>query len=208
MEAARPVREAIFRLPFVEELAAGTLPEEKFHFYLRQDAMYLANYSKVLSSIASRLDNTAHTAAFLNFASNGIAVEKALHESYLSKAESQAEASPSPSCMAYMNLLSAQAMAPVEVQAASILPCFLIYLETGRHIASLSKPGNPYHAWIETYADVDFENSCKIASEICNTLAANTSEAVQKAMTDVFVLASKMEWMFWESAYNLEKWKI
>ena len=107
-----------------------------------------------------------------------------------------------------MNLLGAQGMAPVEVQAASVLPCFLIYLETGRHIASISTRNNPYATWIDTYADVTFEKSCQIASDICNLLAANTSDEIRRAMTDVFVLASKMEWMFWDSAYNLEKWKI
>ena len=208
MEAARPVREAIFELPFVKELAAGTLPNEKFIFYLRQDAMYLANYSKVLASIASRLTDSSQVAAFLSFASDGIAVEKALHESYLSQAGGSAACQPSPSCMAYMNLLGAQSMAPVEVQAASVLPCFLIYLETGRHIASISTRNNPYEAWIDTYADSAFEKSCQIASDICNSLAANTSDEIRRAMTDVFVLASKMEWMFWDSAYNLEKWKI
>ena len=36
------LREAIHRLPFNTELAAGTLAPERFRFYIMQDALYLA----------------------------------------------------------------------------------------------------------------------------------------------------------------------
>ncbi|MBD5233173.1 MAG: thiaminase II [Bacteroidales bacterium] len=208
LEAALPVREAIKKLPFVTELAAGILPREKFIFYLRQDALYLANYSRVLASIASRLDNQSAAAAFLGFATHGMEVEKALHGSYLAEAGADGAAEATPSCLSYMTLLAAQANAPVEVQAAAILPCFLVYYETGCHIAATAAKENPYSRWIETYADTSFEDSCRVATEICDSLAEAASEDIRKAMTDIFVLATKMEWLFWESAYNLEKWKI
>ena len=48
-----PVYKAITELPFVTELAAGTLGRERFLFYLRQDAMYVDNYVLVLAHVAS-----------------------------------------------------------------------------------------------------------------------------------------------------------
>ena len=208
LEAAYTVREAIKKLPFVKELASGILPQEKFIFYLRQDALYLSNYSRVLASIASRLRDPKQAKAFLEFATHGIEVEKALHGSYLAEAGGFIRAEASPSCLSYMTLLGSQINGPVEVQAAAILPCFLVYHETGCHIAATAEAGNPYTRWIDTYSDTTFEESCRRATAICDALAEAASDDVRNAMTDIFVLATKMEWLFWDSAYNLEKWKI
>ena len=40
-KAAEPVYRRIIEHPFVGELAAGSLSEERFRYYLRQDALYL-----------------------------------------------------------------------------------------------------------------------------------------------------------------------
>lgn len=206
-QAALPVYNAILELPFVKELAEGTLDMERFVFYLRQDAMYIENYCKVLASIASRVSDKAHTEAFLRFALDGVAVEKAMHEIFLSDYGKEAVA-PSPSCLLYMSLQSAQATAPVEVQAAAILPCFWVYLMVGRHIAATAKADNPFTRWIATYSDPAFDISNSLCIDICDSLAAAASEETRQRMTDIFVMATKMEWMFWYSAYKLEKWEI
>jgi hypothetical protein len=45
----------IYQHPFNQELAQGTLALEKFIFYLNQDALYLADFSKTLALTATRL---------------------------------------------------------------------------------------------------------------------------------------------------------
>lgn len=40
--------EASFYHPFVQGIADGSLPAEKFKFYMLQDAYYLKHYTKVL----------------------------------------------------------------------------------------------------------------------------------------------------------------
>lgn len=206
-QAALPTYNAILELPFVKELAAGTLDMDKFVFYLRQDAMYIENYCKVLASIASRLSDKTQTEAFLHYALDGVFVEKAMHETYLARF-GEGDAKPTPSCLLYMSLQGAQATEPVEVQAASILPCFWVYLMVGKHIAATAAPGNPFAAWIATYSDPAFDKSNQQCIDICDALAAKASPEVRRRMTDIFVMATKMEWMFWESAYRLEKWAI
>lgn len=206
-QAAAPVYEAITRLPFVEELSKGTLPMKKFIFYLEQDALYIQNYCRVLSSIASRVQNPEFTEAFLAFAQDGVAVEKAMHEVYL-KQYGGTVTTPTPTCLLYMNTLNAQATMPVEVQAASILPCFWVYYEVGKSIAASAAKGNPFQNWIDTYSYPGFEESNQHAIDICDALAAQASPEIRKSMTDIFVLATKMEWLFWHSAYELEQWKI
>src|SRR5438477_128105 len=53
-ERTAALRAAIHDLPFNRELAAGTLAPERFRFYIMQDALYLAQYSRVLSLAAAK----------------------------------------------------------------------------------------------------------------------------------------------------------
>lgn len=207
-EAALPVYRKILEHPFVNELASGELPEEKFRFYLQQDSLYLAAYSRVLSHIASRLTRREHVAAFVRFASDGIAVEEALHRSYLKQDFTDPQAI-SPACLLYTSLLGSQATAPVEVEAAAVLPCFWVYQQVGRHILALQKgTDNPYRPWILTYADPVFEQSTAQAIALCDHLAECADPSLRERMSDIFVLCTRMEWMFWDSAYRMEGWPV
>ena len=47
--------EGSFEHPFVKGLVEGTLPIEKFKFYMMQDAYYLKHYTKVLALLHQRL---------------------------------------------------------------------------------------------------------------------------------------------------------
>ena len=207
-ELAAPTYGKIIEHPFITELSAGSLPQEKFRFYLRQDALYLENYARILSHIASRLPDKGHVTSFINFASAGIVVEKELHASCLG-GEIPPVSEISPSCLLYSSVLQSFATAPVEVEAAAILPCFWVYNRVGKEILSMQTgDGNPYSRWIGTYADEGFTASTLRAVEICDALAHGTGKATRERMTDAFLLCTKMEWMFWDSAWEMEKWKI
>lgn len=201
---ASHIYQAILQLPFVRELAEGTLGPERFRFYMMQDALYLDNYSRVLAHIASRIPGKEHSEHFLRFALDGVMVEKALHESFIGKHS----ASPSPACTLYMDYLAAMASQPVEVAAAAVLPCFWVYQRVGEVIVKNCRPDNPYKRWIDTYADQSFAQATHRAIDICDALAAAASPEVRKQMTRAFEQATRMEWLFWDSAYNLEQWKI
>lgn len=199
------VFEAILNLPFLNELAEGTLPREKFNFYIGQDALYLNDYSKVLAHIASRMPDTELSETFLGFAANGIAVERGLHASFISEAPKQ----KSPTCLFYTSLLKSSVMEDLAVECAAVLPCFWIYREVGKEIAGRAKlEGNPYAIWISTYADETFEKSTDLAIDICNRMAEQSSPEVQRRMTQFFLNASRLELRFWDSAYKLENWEI
>lgn len=206
--AAEPVYRKILAHPFVEELSSGELSAERFDFYLRQDSLYLSVYAKVLAHLASRLERRDDVADFLRFAADGIAVEEALHASYLGGGRPSSE-EMSPSCMLYTSVLLAQASAPAEVAAASLLPCFWVYRRVGEAILARQRgDANPYARWIGTYADPVFAASTDRAVAICDRLAGEAGDAIRARMTEIFVRCAKMEWMFWDSAYRLEKWNI
>lgn len=198
----------ILKLPFIQELINGSLSKEKFNFYIKQDSLYLAEFGKVLSGIASKLSNSADSETFLEFAKDTMTVERSLHGSFLNTNDQNSQASPS--CLLYTSYLHKQLnQAPIEVCVAAILPCFWIYKNVGDYIlANQTKRNNPYQDWINTYGGESFTIAVEKAIEICDRLAEKSSSTIQNKMTEAFVMASKMEWLFWDSAWNQECWKI
>lgn len=198
----------IIDLPFIKELTDGSLSEERFNFYLKQDAMYISDYAKVLTNLALKLPNPTHAEAFMGFAQESVAAEQAMQATML-KGITLDKREMTPTCRLYTSyLLSTMNFPVIEVSAAAILPCFWIYKEVGDYIFKNQKPNNLYQDWINMYSDENFAVSNKKAISICDELAANCTESQQQEMTDAFVLAAKMEWMFWDSAYRLEKWPV
>ncbi|MDE6795523.1 MAG: TenA family protein [Muribaculaceae bacterium] len=203
-----PIFDKILSLPFIKELTAGTLPKNKFIFYMEQDSIYLSSYVQVLSHIASRMPWEDFRSQLLEFAVDGINVEKAIHHTFLA-GESKDDTMATPTTLLYTSLLKAQAYSPIEVEMASVLPCFWVYQRIGETIlANAHLESNTYRKWIETYADRRFALSTQAAIDICDKLASEATPEIRREMTHIFIIATKMEMLFWQSAYNLEEWKI
>ncbi len=207
--SAKPIYERILELPFIKELMNGTLSKDKFVFYIRQDAVYLSEYGKVLTGIASKLKDPKHISAFINFSGDTISVEQILHESFVHELEG-VKTEASPGCLLYTSYLHKQlSNAPIEVALAAVLPCFWIYKEVGDYIlANQIKGDNPYQSWIDTYGGEDFSRSVATAISICDEIASQCTEAQQQAMTNAYIMCSRFEWMFWDSAYKQEQWAV
>ncbi|WP_423126337.1 TenA family protein [Gaoshiqia sp. Z1-71] len=207
-KTAEPIYEKILDLPFLHELIAGSLAREKFLFYLKQDALYLSEYGKILAGIAAKLDRKAWREAFLHFSADTVSVEQALHQYFL-KDEAPA-VMPSPSCMLYTGHMYRQlANGSTEEVLASVLPCFWVYQKVGNYIVERQTQNeNPYQSWIDTYGGEEFARAVQTALEICNETAAACTDAGREAMTRAFLLSFKMEWMFWNSAWNMEQWPV
>ena len=99
-ELAEPIYREILNLPFVKELAAGTLSRERFLFYIKQDSIYVENYAHVLGHVASRMPMMTQMEDFLRYALDGVAMERILHESYLGQ-EGRGDAKATPTCLLY-----------------------------------------------------------------------------------------------------------
>ena len=99
---------------------------------------------------------------------------------------------------------------PLEEGLAAVLPCFTIYKQIGDFILNnqTNQKSNPYQNWINTYGGEEFENSVSKAIEITNKYATHASTELRSRMNLAFEKASKLEWMFWDSAYKQEVWKV
>lgn len=204
------IYQQILQHPFIRELMSGSLPAECFKFYITQDALYLGAFSKALSQIAARAQDTATSLQFIRFAEGAVVVEQTLHATFFQKLQMGQQGNPSPTCLNYINFLMSQAaLAPVEAAMAAVLPCFWIYKRVGGYIyQNQQSENNPYQDWIDTYAGETFEILVAKAIDLCDTAAADCTGSQRLGMTRNFIMASRFEWMFWNSAYYQEQWPV
>jgi thiaminase/transcriptional activator TenA len=206
------LQQATLDHPFNEQLANGSLSRERFQFYLAQDARYLIAFGRALAVAAARAPESGDLTFFSGAAREAVVVERALHEGYferfgLSEAD-LAAIETSPTGLAYTSFLLATAQtASYPELIAALLPCFWVYQHVGSDILKRQEAAdNPYRAWIETYADDEFAVSVRTCKDAVDRAAAGTDETTRRRMLAAFTRASEYEWLFWESAYQLEAW--
>ncbi len=207
-EEIAPIKKAIGQGQFVRGLGDGSLSQDKFNYYMVQDALYLAAYAKVLAGLATFAHDPDDLVFWAEASANSIKVERELHASHV---DVMAAATPSPTCRAYSDFLAAQlASGEYGIVAAAVLPCFWIYQVVGTELldtaGDLEK--HPYGDWIGMYANPVFAEETKIVRGIVDRAAEGVLELQRQRMRDAFVQASRYEWMFWDAAWRMETWPI
>ncbi|XAS69518.1 bifunctional hydroxymethylpyrimidine kinase/phosphomethylpyrimidine kinase [Micrococcaceae bacterium Sec5.7] len=188
--AASADLEAIYRLEFIRHLAAGTLAEKHFAYYLAQDAIYLNGYSRVLARASALAPSEAEQLFWARSAQQCLEVESELHRSWLSTRT--VESTLGPVTKSYVDhLLAASASGSYAVLVAAVLPCFWLYAEVGEtlhaeFLASGAPAGHPYSEWLRTYADEGFAEATRQAISIADAAGRAGSEAERAAMTLAF----------------------
>jgi thiaminase/transcriptional activator TenA len=205
--------ESIRTMPFNAELAAGTLSEEPFKHYITQDAHYLVGFGRALALAAAKAPNPDRLVQFAKGAEVAVLVERALHGSFFTQfgiGPEAFQATPlTPTCHHYVSYLLATAHhEPYEVILGAMLPCFWIYAEVGKDIHARAAADNPYRAWIDTYAGEEFHAAVRAMMEAADEAAAQASPGLRDRMHAAYRRAAQLEWMFWDSAYRLERWPI
>ena len=210
---AAPILRAIDAHPFVRELAQGVLSRERFQQYMIQDALYLRGFGRVLALGAVKAPDAEQILHFSKAAEVAIVVERALHAGFLHQfgvdpATAEA-AEASPTCAAYVNhLLAVATVGGFAETAAAVLPCFWIYQDVGSRIAATAAPGNPYQAWIDTYAGEDFAAAVTRMRAVVDEEAGRAGERQRTEMRSAFLRSCRYEWMFWDAAWRLESWPV
>ncbi len=205
--------ETIRTMPFNAELAAGTLSPARFRHYIVQDAHYLIGFGRALALAAAKAPDPDGIVLFARAAEEAVVVERALHEGFFRTygigPETFAATPTTPACDHYVShLLAAAHGEPYEVVLAALLPCFWIYREVGRDILARAAPDNPYRAWIDTYGGEDFSAAVDRVIAAADAAAAGASPGIRARMLAAFAQATRLEWMFWDSAYREAGWPV
>ena len=205
---------AIEEHAFLRELHSGTLPMNRFTYFILQDYVYLLDFAQVLCQGGAKSPDLKTLELFARHALGAVEVERSFHASFgktLGLTGKQLDAVPKgPVTQAYIGHLQAVARSgSLGELVAAVLPCYWIYGEAGRRLHK-GRPRKPkvYREWIETYAGEAFWQPVREQIHLMDRLGAVASGAEKKAMVANFILSSRYEFMFWEQAYRLEAWPV
>ena len=209
-EAAASIWNDCLNHPFVRGIGDGTLPVEKFQYFMLQDYLYLFDYARVfaLGVVKSRDPKLMRT-----FAQNVDAIlggEMNIHRAYMERlgiTEKEVfKVKPALDNLSYTNymLAAANAGGPKEI-AASILACSWSYAVIGQELAKL--PGaseHPFYGeWIRGYASDEYAATNQALIELMNQLAEDANESEISHLTDIFVNCSRYELRFWDMSWEM-----
>jgi hydroxymethylpyrimidine/phosphomethylpyrimidine kinase len=202
-QAAAPDLDAIYGLEFIRGLAAGTLAEDHFAYYLAQDAIYLNGYSRALARASALAPTEAAQLFWARSAQQCLEVESELHRTWLSTRT--VEHVLGPVTKSYVDhLLAASASGSYGVLVAALLPCFWLYAEVGQtlhaqFLAAGAPEAHPYAQWLRTYADEDFAQATRRAIAMADEAGSRASEGEQAAMLQAFRHSCRFEVEFFDA---------
>ena len=209
-EAAAPVWEACLTHPFVTGIGDGSLPVEKFRYFMLQDYLYLFDYARVF---ALGVVKAREPALMRTFAQNVNAIldgEMNIHRAYMARLgireEQILQSKPALDNLSYTNymLSVAQNGGPMEIVSA-ILACSWSYAEIGQALAKLPVAAeHPFYGeWVQGYCSAEYTACNQALIDLMDRLAADANAAQLAYLTDIFVNCSRYELGFWDMSWEM-----
>jgi thiaminase (transcriptional activator TenA) len=204
---------AILAHPFLAGMTDGSLPAEAFTFYVVQDALYLRRYAQALAAVAAHAPDTAQTEMFARHAAGIVAVEMSLHDTLLADLDIDPatldSAEEAPTTLAYNSYLIANTQGGSYAEGVgTVLPCYWIYAEVGKHLLERGSPDPRFQKWIGTYGGEEFDAEVRDVIAVTDKLGPELSPAERQRVHQRFRATSRYEWMFWDMGYRLEAWPV
>ena len=206
---ADPIWSRSLAHPFVSGIGDGSLPVEKFKFYIRQDYVFLVEYSRVLALAVAKGHDLPVMEKFAELLHATLVTEMALHRSYCGafgiSAEDLAETRAAPTTYAYTrHLLETAWSGSLGEIVASLFPCAWGYWEIGTRLLARGVPAQAplYARWIEMYASKEYGEVAHWVKNLLDALGEAASRSESEWMTERFLLSSRFEHAFWEMAWN------
>ena len=214
-EAAAPIRQRVRAHPFVRGLGDGTLPEDRFRYYMRQDYVFLVQYGRVLALAAARADDLSVASRFADLLNLTLNVEMDLHRQFAHKAGISTEAleatEAAPTTLAYSNHLRvAGETGDLATILAAILPCAHGYWEVAEELrAQDGWDGHPLDAdWIRMYTSDEYAAMAQWAADLLDRVTTGIGLEREAALREVFLQSQRYEYLFWDMSDRLEDWPV
>lgn len=205
---------ACYYHPFVQGIGKGELRKEQLLHYVRQDYEYL-NAMIQTRALTMAKCTTREDMALLN---EGISFilndETHPHNNFCEQAGVKYEdlqgESLAPAAHHYSQFMLQIASNGTLGEALAVaLPCPWIYLYIGEKLMEDFQPdeNHPFYPWISFYGAQEMPRIQKTIDRL-DELAVNASEKETADMKKHFYTACRMEYMFFDMAYTLQKWPV
>lgn len=210
-----PIWSAYLEHPFVKGIGKGTLDRKKFEHYMKQDYIYLVEYSRIFAIGSAKANNLKTMTIFANLLHNTLNFEMDLHRAYAKKFNITAEELESTEASATMTaytsyMLNKAQLGGVENAVAAVLACAWSYNFIGKELAKWPGALNHefYGDWVKTYSSPEFTKIADDCIELINEIAEGKPEHELEGLEEIVVKTSYFEYMFWDMAENVSMWPV
>lgn len=214
-ERVEPIWKSYLEHPFVKGLGEGWLEQEKFKHWMKQDYVYLIEYSRLFALGSAKAHDLKTMTVFAKLLHGTLDMEMDLHRQYASKfgitneeLEATEAAATTTAYTSYM--LNVSQRGGIENVIASVLACAWSYNFIGKELASWEGALNHefYGHWVEMYSSDAFTELAEDCKRLINEIAAGKPERELKELEDIVYKTSLFEYMFWEMAEKREEWPV
>lgn len=208
---ADPLWEEIFRHPFVKGIGDGTLPRDRFEFYLKQDYVYLIDFSRVFALAGAKSRTLSDMGTFAALLHATLNTEMELHRKTCAAfgigAEELAATRKSPVTSAYTDLLVRTAYeGGFSDIVAVLLPCACGYAEIGKRLKAGGLPEDRhYREWIDTYSSPEFQGFADWLIGRMNEEAADASAHRRERWHRLYEASARHEYLFFDMSWKKEE---
>jgi thiaminase/transcriptional activator TenA len=201
--------------PFVRGLGDGTLPLDRFRFYLEQDYLFLIEYCRVFALASAKGRDLETMGLFSGLLNDTLKVEMQLHRDYCKRlniaeaALTRAVAAPITHGYTRHLLTTAYGGSIAEIVAA-VLPCQLGYVEIATALAREGRGGGNslYSEWIHTYTSPEFVEGAERLVSLLDQLTEGLPPRETDPLLALFLTSSRYEYLFWEMSWSKATWPV
>lgn len=206
-QACQSEWDAYIKHDFVQQLGNGTLPEDAFRHYLKQDYLFLIQFGRAYALAAYKsptLEDLRQAKAGLEAI---IGLELGLHIEYCRQwgiSEAELQALPEArATMAYTRyVLDTGNRGDLLDLHVALVPCLVGYAQIGKWLAQRSETvrgdANPYEHWMRMYEGAEFQQAAAAELEWLNRELAEVSPRRFEQLVRIFRDATRLEIDFWD----------
>lgn len=203
---------ATFGHPFVKGIGDGSLPRDCYAFFLKQDYIYLIEFSRVFALASAKAGSLGDMSYFSVLLDATLKTEMDLHRrtcrSFGISPQELEQTAPAMITTAYTNLLVRTCYEGTLIDiVAVLLPCAVGYAEIGKRLKENGLPDDRfYRDWIETYSSAAFTEFADWLIAKINQLAAQVTVSDTQRLYRLYRSSARFEYLFFDMSWNKELW--
>lgn len=198
--------------PFLGELADGTLPLERFRFFLEQDVEFLLGTLQALGIALGRSTDEDEMRLLIEEARLIVERELENERGLLGRVEEQTGRPDgpvvrAPATVAYTGWLVGTAVRgePIELLVA-LHPCIWSYAAIAVDVEGRLVEHPIYSEWVRFFAGEDYTSAVEERSAALDALLARVPAARVARLSELFTQGTRLELWFWDMAHRAEHW--
>jgi thiaminase (transcriptional activator TenA) len=197
-------------------MGKGDLPVESFIRYMKQDYVFLLDYSKLFAIGAVKARDLETMAAFAKLLNETLHGEMELHRQYAARFgitnQELEETKATPVNLAYTRyMLNVAQNGSLAELISALLPCMWSYWEISKVLAERYPSAIEhllYGEWIKMYSSNEFGALATWLIDLLDQQADGKPERELAVLEEHFLTTSRFEYMFWDMVYRGDDWPV